>query len=140
MKTCSKCRKSKDDSCFDWKVIGVRRQSQCQVCQKAYRADWYARHRDQQKARVAKVALELRYEISVIIQTAKDVPCCDCGRHYGYWVMDFDHRPGVKKLFDISVARKGNKRIAVLKAEIAKCDVVCANCHRDRTHARLQKS
>jgi hypothetical protein len=47
--------------------------------------------------------------------------------------MDFDHRDPALKLFNIS--EYGVKcALAVLIAEIAKCDVVCANCHRQRTH------
>jgi hypothetical protein len=44
--------------------------------------------------------------------------------------MDFDHRPGTVKLFHIG--KNTHSEDAVL-AEIAKCDVVCANCHRVRT-------
>jgi hypothetical protein len=48
--------------------------------------------------------------------------------------MDFDHREGEKKLFGLnSVTRR---TIPVILREIQKCDVVCANCHRERTHQR----
>jgi hypothetical protein len=51
--------------------------------------------------------------------------------------MDFDHARG-RKLFNV-----GNKLTSVslrrLRAEIAKCDIVCANCHRLRTQARKEK-
>jgi hypothetical protein len=52
-------------------------------------------------------------------------------------VMDFDHREGEKKLSnvaDLNFHRRTSLR--KLLAEIAKCDVVCANCHRERTHQR----
>jgi hypothetical protein len=44
--------------------------------------------------------------------------------------MDFDHVRG-EKLFGIAV----NMNISWerLEAEIAKCEIVCANCHRIRT-------
>jgi hypothetical protein len=69
----------------------------------------------------------------------KDKPCADCGRRYPYYVMDFDHRDPSTKLFEIGTCvRRG---AAVLAAEVAKCDVVCANCHRERTHQqRLRKA
>ncbi len=66
---------------------------------------------------------------------AKDVPCVDCGIKYPPHVMDFDHVRGVK-VDDISRmvrVRVGERR---LQAEINKCDVVCANCHRERSHQR----
>jgi hypothetical protein len=51
--------------------------------------------------------------------------------------MDFDHRPGETKCFNLAIAA-GQTRLSWAKmlAEIAKCDVVCANCHRKRTHRR----
>lgn len=71
-----------------------------------------------------------------MVQDLKAVPCTDCGVQYGPWIMQFDHRPGEVKLFHISdmTHNKGKKTIL---AEIAKCDVVCSNCHDERTHQRL---
>ena len=48
--------------------------------------------------------------------------------------MDFDHRDGTTKVS--SVTRLINRSIEVLLAEVAKCDIVCANCHRIRTFER----
>lgn len=64
----------------------------------------------------------------------KQRPCADCGVEYPHYVMDLDHRPGVEKEFEIS--GKYWKGRAAFLAELAKCDVVCANCHRVRTHTR----
>ena len=59
----------------------------------------------------------------------------DCGKKYPPYVMDFNHRPGEKKVGKISsMAHSG--RLSRLVAEITKCDVVCDNCHRGRTHKR----
>lgn len=60
-------------------------------------------------------------------------PCTDCKQSFPYYVLDFDHVRG-EKLFDLSGC-KGWYWEAI-EAEIAKCDVVCANCHRERTHQR----
>jgi hypothetical protein len=68
-----------------------------------------------------------------IIRKTKNRPCMDCGRRYPYYVMDFDHVRG-KKLFNIGQpAQRGASK---LLAEILKCDIICANCHRARTHWR----
>jgi len=48
--------------------------------------------------------------------------------------MDFDHRPGEVKVD--SVTRLVMHPPSVLSAEIAKCDLICANCHRIRTRKR----
>ncbi len=71
-----------------------------------------------------------------IIEEAKDTPCMDCGVSYPKCVMDLDHRPGEIKSFSISKGLR--KSTGVLRAEIAKCDAVCSNCHRIRTHERGQ--
>lgn len=69
------------------------------------------------------------------LDRAKAQPCVDCGGVFPPECMDFDHRPGEIKLFSI-----GNRTLdvsrAALTAEIAKCDLVCANCHRVRTKTR----
>jgi hypothetical protein len=63
------------------------------------------------------------------------VPCYDCGRRYPPWAIDFDHRQGETKLAVVTrmIGRSGLARIF---AEAAKCDIVCANCHRRRTFNR----
>ncbi len=71
------------------------------------------------------------------VKQAKDVPCTDCGVKYPYYVMDFDHRDPDDKVFGLS-AKARFKSLSSIEAEIAKCDVVCANCHRERTHRRKQ--
>ena len=63
------------------------------------------------------------------------IPCADCGRVFPHQVMQWDHKPGFEKLGDISEDFAGRTRDEVL-AEIAKCDLVCANCHAIRTFSR----
>jgi hypothetical protein len=57
----------------------------------------------------------------------------DCGEGDPV-VLDFDHVRG-EKLFSVS---KGltDRSFDTLVAEMAKCEVVCANCHRRRTARR----
>jgi hypothetical protein len=57
-------------------------------------------------------------------------PCVDCGES-DFRVLQFDHRDPLKKLFAIG---QGDRwPLAALVAEIAKCDIRCANCHSRRT-------
>lgn len=60
----------------------------------------------------------------------------DCGGSFPYYVMDFDHRPGEEKLYVVN-KMPGRHGLDRIKIEVAKCDVVCSNCHRVRTHERL---
>lgn len=69
-----------------------------------------------------------------LLQKLKSVPCQDCGKSYPTYVMDFDHRDPSQKKFEI--AHRKTLSEENLLAEIAKCDIVCANCHRIRTHER----
>lgn len=62
-------------------------------------------------------------------------PCTDCDVRYPYYVMDFDHI-GTDKVAGIS-RLKHISNMEALAVEIAKCELVCANCHRQRTHERL---
>ncbi len=50
--------------------------------------------------------------------------------------MDFDHRESDSKTLDVSFFMKSGRKAAML-AEIAKCDLVCSNCHRVRTQIRM---
>ena len=61
-------------------------------------------------------------------------PCTDCGRYGPYYCMDYDHITNVKN-FEIGSAIN-NKMVSMdrLIAEIALCELVCAYCHRIRTH------
>ncbi len=57
--------------------------------------------------------------------------CMDCGFTGHPWQFDFDHREPSGKEFRISSYKYGVDR---LRQEVEKCDLVCANCHRNRTH------
>jgi hypothetical protein len=67
----------------------------------------------------------------------RSVPCQDCQQRYSPYSMEFDHRDPATKSQRVMamVGRSGMQRIL---AEVAKCDVVCANCHRMRTYRRRE--
>lgn len=88
----------------------------------------------QRAHRVARVSA-LRAEVT----RAKSVPCFDCHVRYPYYVLDFDHRPDEVKLFNVASYARNKPTLEALQAEIMKCDVVCSNCHRERTHQRKVK-
>lgn len=55
-----------------------------------------------------------------------------CGIQYSSWVMQFDHRdPSIKKY---TICNMKFRSLEKVREEISKCDVVCANCHAERTH------
>lgn len=64
--------------------------------------------------------------------------CADCGMvitDRTAIVIEWDHPDKAAKSFTVSY-EKGRKPLDVILAEVAKCDAVCANCHRYRTHDR----
>lgn len=64
-------------------------------------------------------------------------PCTDCGGMFPTYVLHWDHVPGRgQKLFNIGA---GDYSLATVQTEIAKCDLVCANCHAVRTWNRRRK-
>lgn len=61
-------------------------------------------------------------------------PCMDCKISYPYYMMDFDHVRGTKHANVAELINTLSKKR--LDEEIAKCEIVCSNCHRVRTHMR----
>jgi hypothetical protein len=96
----------------------------------------YMRVRGNHQPRVpGKTDLERYQDRRALLDALKDFPCADCGNRFPPVCMDFDHRPGEVKLFNIGRNMHSRKWAETL-AEIDKCDLVCANCHRIRTHSR----
>lgn len=63
--------------------------------------------------------------------------CVDCGEDDPR-CLDLDHRPGTAKIMPVSVMVSTGQAFPKVLAELEKCDVRCANCHRKITHVRLQ--
>ncbi len=75
----------------------------------------------------AKQTIKLRRLVSQL----KNRPCADCYGWFKPYQMDFDHRDPSLKVCNVSRIQRS---VSKLYREIQKCDVVCANCHRERTH------
>ena len=74
-------------------------------------------------------------KIQKVIREGKNKPCADCGVSYPWYVMDYDHVRG-EKLFDLATAASRHMSLVLIEAEMAKCEVVCSNCHRERTQRK----
>lgn len=97
--------------------------------------DHYVANRATYIARASESNKQNRERIVALIREAKNRPCVDCGVRHPFYVMQFDHVRG-KKLFTIGDVK--NRSLSRVAAEIAKCEVVCANCHAERTYQRAQ--
>lgn len=65
------------------------------------------------------------------VDSFKKVPCADCGVQYPPRAMDFHHVTGTKE-FDVAAGVRLGYGKARMLAEIAKCIILCAVCHRLR--------
>jgi hypothetical protein len=70
-----------------------------------------------------------------VLDYLKTHPCVDCGEKDAV-VLEFDHVRGVK-LGDVSVLTRSAISWRRISAEIEKCEVRCANCHRSKTAKHL---
>ena len=107
----------------------------CRSCRAAYKQEHYAAHRVRYVAQARerkRVVAEERMRF--LLRYFRAHPCLDCDEADPL-VLEFDHRGD--KAFDIGQALPYRAWEAILE-EIAKCDVVCANCHRRRTARRAR--
>ncbi len=141
MKKCSVCRNLKELSAFYQRKNHRSGEyyERCKECSKVRGRNYYHANKERQLL-LANIRTKKYRDIrKKLVWNAKSRPCADCNKIYPPWVMDLDHRVGVKKLFSISNTFHGSNiiKIEIIENEINKCDVVCSNCHRQRTYDRL---
>lgn len=106
----------------------------CRPCRAKYKQEHYAANRqryiDNAGARRRRIGDE---RMQMLVEYLREHQCVDCGED-DVLVLEFDHHLGDK---EFSIARGFRDRsLEALVAEMAKCEVVCANCHRRRTATR----
>jgi len=97
--------------------------------QRPYNVEYYRRNRDLeiQRVRVRQAGMV------ELLRDLRRVPCADCGGQFKPHQMDFDHRDPSTKAFKVMTGRAMLMSTRRVLAEVAKCDIVCVNCHRIRT-------
>ena len=107
-------------------------QARCRSCSSA----WYAANREEHRVNVRRRTVAVRREYKRRVGAHLSVHACvDCGES-DVRVLEFDHRPGVEKHADVAAMVAAGGRWSDIEAEIAKCEVRCANCHRRITCER----
>lgn len=105
----------------------------CLTCRRVRDRNHYARS-ESRRDLVRSVERRNRADMREWVSEYKaSVGCSDCGT-MNHIVLEFDHL-GNKKANISDMMRSYTSREA-LWAEMSKCEVVCANCHRIRTHNR----
>ena len=129
---CSICENPRQENEFNWrnKPNGIRMRY-CRYCQKAFSQQHYQANKASYLARNER----RRLKHVEIIRNAKSIPCADCKCKYSFYVMEFDHVRGDKRQH---LARMATLGLSAILKEIEKCEVVCANCHKERTWRRNQ--
>ena len=89
------------------------------------------------KSEKISIAKQKSYLAQYIRDIKQNSPCMDCKISYPYYLMDFDHVRGQKQANVAELINTLSKKR--IDAEIAKCEVVCSNCHRARTHIRKMR-
>jgi hypothetical protein len=144
MKKCSKCGLFKKIKEFYKRKTGLRSgecYEKCRECYKIRGRNYYHQNRERQLELAKKRKLKYIEERKEFLGKIKNKPCFDCGKKYPAWIMDFDHRNRKDKIGSISfLTFRKLVNFDKIREEIAKCDLVCANCHRDRTYKRLRKT
>jgi hypothetical protein len=117
------------------------------VCVNCHRVRSRRQHRARLDSRGPSIARSRGIEVkrarwrwhADLLDQLRDVPCGDCGGRFPPCAMDFDHRDPAAKVQGVT-RMIGRASIERILAEVDKCDIVCGNCHRLRTHARRSKA
>jgi len=130
-KICSKCGNEKNPLNFAPRNEGTGERRQCRMCVGE-------RHHElgrQNIGRLRRQRLERSNGMAAWFESVKDnQPCKDCGVPHRHWRLDYDHLDG--KVYKPGRLKNSLHSRALVLAELAKCDLVCARCHRLRTWSR----
>lgn len=136
MKTCGRCKEVKPVEDFYWKnKQKTTRAYCCKSCALLNNKEYYNRNIERTRGPRLRINRRNKRKWSEFVREYKNnKPCVDCGVCYPYYILDFDHVRGTKftEISKMSKLGYGPK----LLEEIEKCDLVCANCHRERTHQK----
>lgn len=131
---CGRCDRWQPPESFGFRDRAqTRRQFWCMGCLVEYKRDWYQRNRAKHKEHVRVSARAVTASNRTRLLAFKlDHPCVDCGESDPV-VLEFDHLRD--KRWNVSEMITGAFPWETVEAELAKCAVRCANCHRRKTSA-----
>lgn len=132
-KTCTKCGEQKpiDEFSFRNKSRGTR-QSWCKSCMSAHDRTTWTNSENRRESNKARNVLRKIRNRQYIWDYLKKHRCVMCGEADPI-VLVFDHIDASNKKQDISKMINCSYSIQSIKDEIAKCQVLCANCHARKT-------
>lgn len=135
MKWCGTCQQNLDESEFNknkCKKDGLN--TLCRTCSAKRSKVYYQENKQHHKATTSQNRKVYRKKISTYLNAIKACGCCLCPEKT-FCCLEFHHLDPSKKEYDIGrLAWDGSAE--KLKAELAKCCVICSNCHR-KLHAGM---
>lgn len=137
MKRCGRCGEERDEAEYGIRDKRTgRKYTVCITCRRAYWRAYHYKDADAYNARRRVLAAARRARNRAVVEAYLAIhPCVDCGISDPL-VMEFDHVRGTK-IREVSLLVREGATLARLRAEIAKCAVRCANCHRRKTAREL---
>lgn len=134
-KICSKCKQELPLDEFRWKnkSKGIKH-SQCKTCQKKQEKIHYQECIERREQVLSDTKLRKIGNVN-LVEARKIDGCLKCGEKRSY-VLDFHHRDSKTKENTINhLIKSGSADKLIL--ELKKCDVLCANCHREFHYLNL---
>jgi transcription elongation factor Elf1 len=134
-KKCIKCEGTKFVHEFSWKdKKNNKRQARCKMCYRSHRNEWYQEHKESELKTIKARTKRYRKEVKQWIENyKKSHPCAHCGEARPP-VLQFHHLNPKEKDINIAMAARHGWSMVRLEKEIAKCVVLCANCHMIEHH------
>jgi len=122
---------------FGWKDrLRGKRHAVCKECTAKRSSKWYYQNQDRQKENVKQNNQQYRQNArDYIWEYLSAHPCTQCGETDPV-ALEFHHVRG-EKTIEVSRLIGRGASLDVIKAEIQKCDVLCASCHRKLTAKEL---
>lgn len=103
----------------------------CKPCDAEYHREWYKGNKALQVSRVKIRNTRVIKENQIkVLEYFEHHPCVDC-KESDPVVLEFDHLGDKRMAVSLMIGR--GHSWATIMAEIDKCEVRCANCHRRRT-------
>ena len=130
MKKCGRCGLVKPLDDFHRRGENGR-QLLCKPCRNLYDREYHQRTRPRQ---LDLKQIVRQFRVAWMWELKSSAPCADCDKVFHPVQMSWDHRPGTLKLNDVGLMTHYRRELVM--QEIAKCDLVCLNCHALRTHLR----
>lgn len=116
MKTCSICKETKSLSDFYTDASKAGHRYMCKVCD---------------RRRIAAIQLRRKEQfIGYWEETRQHSGCLTCSYRRFLGALEFHHRDPIQKLFALTTGMK-SRPWDEITTEIDKCDLLCANCHRE---------